>query len=1421
MIDLRSLMGYSKGSPWENAPYNLIKTSDGRITMANTKKKLKAFDAKTGKFLSNLEPGKEYQFDTDHILEVPSFQKGGPKYIPPANSERSLSPTVNDLRKGQDIIDWNNYINSPEYQNKLKAQSQQTQIGPTKKLTDNEKVKAKEQKIKLNSQYIKDKNHLSLDDEGNIINNSKYLNMDGTSKPHTPAAQRDKGFEGLLYAGEIAMLPSVTTMGKLVKPLGEYLTEKTILSKAYKINPFAFKPNPKAYYRGIGEAGYKDAIESGVLRAKQNVEPIMVGPFDMSKQFSRTYYTPRFNTADQYGKGFLAEVPKDATTFRPRYTKGKDWSQIANENIPIDKARFLKKDWLQGYKEIPKPTSTQSITKGPIKWEDAVNKVDNPNFNAQTYLNNAGGQGYVPPTTDPKLMARLSPNPKNLDDLNYAKDWANKYGYELPSNLDRVAQSDVLTDRTIRGVVNRHNTFVRGVSTNWKELEKYSPSALEHLKKIGIDYTKNPKQAAEYMATHIPPQTGYGRAGMKSDMFNSNLDGLYTSNSMATAEGYTYGDGYMVKVKKPTDFSSTNRQDWINKNQVNYLKSERLTQDEINKLDEFKMNNYKSMNSFHQKRYEEAIPDIKKAEDAKDWLKKQQIEIGWAKKAEEDFNKYAAEQVGLDKKLGYNINYKPGDIIKTSAKKTISPKQIGLGDKNITIAKIHSEILPKLELSAAKKLNLQSDLGDLAGELRQSGLKSDEIAEKLKGYILDKYSNPYAHYIHLGNPGQKMFEPVSSTEMNLFNYKNKSRAHTGAYSKGLSAAATIPAAIGANELLNEKPKKAFKNGGEYSMNIKNLPKYQWGGNCPEGFTWSVADQQCMPLDQAQASNFRGNSNKFIMNTGAKNTQPFIDMSKYMLTPQQEADNAKAEFDKQYPENGVANQNSDVSKPTMQIKRSFGTPNIPNIIGLNLLSFGLSAFANKAEEGRQKAFMQRQMNDPSFNGSFSNAQNDYGVDPYEQTGQLRKPVFQQGGRTPIQVTNPNDPRLRAYSDSLVAFNNERNFYKEFIPAVKSAKTQENIVQIRNKLMDKYPQNKIGPIISYELEKAPILFERPDLKYKVRKTGIYKKPVQPVILQTEPQFKRPISIPRESPNIGNVGQPQVGEPNMQQAQYDNQKPTNYSFTNATGNYLEGQQTYFPDEQSLRKFAESQRGVSIQSNSKGATATGYLNKFARGGKFDPVAYVYGDDDEEISTIKTKADKEAKKKRITEDEADNTDALLASYGLSAEDIVGMDGPGIGNRRRTRNSDMSNGAGMPSFVPSGKTNSGIAEMFYDPINLNYNNKRGFKGSPLGNHANHGHFATTDPTLMKNAKDLARFLDLNIREDGEYDPNVDPVHATNSYHYQKIGKSRAAMDINGDPQKIKTFFDQVQSFKEGGTYSVDFETMRKLQAKGIKFKIVE
>ena len=59
------------------------------------------------------------------------------------------------------------------------------------------------------------------------------------------------------------------------------------------------------------------------------------------------------------------------------------------------------------------------------------------------------------------------------------------------------------------------------------------------------------------MATRIPGDTGYGRAGLEEGLEN----GLYTSNSIDFAKGYTYGDGYVATVRRPVDYSSSSRKD--------------------------------------------------------------------------------------------------------------------------------------------------------------------------------------------------------------------------------------------------------------------------------------------------------------------------------------------------------------------------------------------------------------------------------------------------------------------------------------------------------------------------------------------------------------------------------------------------------------------------------------------------------------------------------------------------------------------------------------------------------------------------------------------------------------------------------------------------------------------------------------------
>ena len=132
-------------------------------------------------------------------------------------------------------------------------------------------------------------------------------------------------------------------------PLGSAMKA---IPNTYKINPFAYKPQEGMMFRGLGEEGYQDALQSGVFRSKQNVEPSMIGGLNMAKSFgTNPYFTPKFKTAESYGSKYLAEVPESAANWNQRY-KRTNWSQVADRAIPINEGRILQKDWLQGYKPI-------------------------------------------------------------------------------------------------------------------------------------------------------------------------------------------------------------------------------------------------------------------------------------------------------------------------------------------------------------------------------------------------------------------------------------------------------------------------------------------------------------------------------------------------------------------------------------------------------------------------------------------------------------------------------------------------------------------------------------------------------------------------------------------------------------------------------------------------------------------------------------------------------------------------------------------------------------------------------------------------------------------------------------------------------------------------------------------------------------
>jgi len=363
------------------------------------------FDNKTGKLLKTKQFGNGGKYEWSKGIDniQPVTQTNSTSSITTGNKKLSTE----ELKKAAEYTkQYNQKHLEEEYNNrqsKLKASvDAQKQPLSLKNLQTQTQSTGDKFSLAMNTKYGNPKDYPTLSGymEGlDYINPAKIIGDMSSGIGSVPQDVKDGNYlkAGMsigspLFAGAVAGIgtkgikPFVNNLTNPLAGTGEIIDNlgNKYLPNAYKLNPFAFKPNSEMMYRGIGKEGMEDALESGVFRAKQNVAPVMdeTGRFDMSKQFQGTYYSPKFNTADQYGAGYIAEVPKDATDFRLRYKgKGnKTWSQIADENIPIEKGKILKKDWLKGYKEVPKP---QQTFKSEIDWENWVKYKEDFHNNPQ------------------------------------------------------------------------------------------------------------------------------------------------------------------------------------------------------------------------------------------------------------------------------------------------------------------------------------------------------------------------------------------------------------------------------------------------------------------------------------------------------------------------------------------------------------------------------------------------------------------------------------------------------------------------------------------------------------------------------------------------------------------------------------------------------------------------------------------------------------------------------------------------------------------------------------------------------------------------------------------------------------------------------------------------------------------------------
>lgn len=180
---------------------------------------------------------------------------------------------------------------------------------------------------------------------------------------------------------------------------GEYLTTQTPLKNTWKLNPYAFNPNPEAYYRLVGEKGLDDIIESGVIRNKPGSKYVGEYPtFKKGIPLDRRYANPVMEHANYKGpymvestgnkmvQNVWAGTAPDKNIFIPR-------RELTINNPGV---KFYKEDWLRGYKEVPKPkvfSEGQPYEGAPHIYQDMY--PINGRYQPRTVITDAGVKNEI------------------------------------------------------------------------------------------------------------------------------------------------------------------------------------------------------------------------------------------------------------------------------------------------------------------------------------------------------------------------------------------------------------------------------------------------------------------------------------------------------------------------------------------------------------------------------------------------------------------------------------------------------------------------------------------------------------------------------------------------------------------------------------------------------------------------------------------------------------------------------------------------------------------------------------------------------------------------------------------------------------------------------------------------------------------
>lgn len=404
----------------------------------------------------------------EEIFQPNAFNNVNPKYFQDGgnivNNFRAEHPSVRDLRtdllnkKIQEHYSKNTPINTRQKDNtntiKPKVGNIATQKEIIQRAEKENKTAYENSKKQANKDYV-EKNmgevyqHPLWSLPGTVTPEGvAVMAMQGAAKITPDLYNKDYKSAGMDALMMLPLAPgTVKAISPVIKNAGRILgTQDGLLSNAYKLNPLSFKPNPEAYYRVIGKEGYADVIENNIIRPKVGSSHSISYPtFKKGVPLDGRYasseiegligdnsYMIESNGNKMIQNNWTAHAP-DKDIFLPRREL-----TLNNEGVNI-----YKKDWLQGYKEVPKSESNPFVSKLQ-NLEKEIDNIKTKEASVNNELNDLTSQ-YKNKTISAEVFSKKAKE-LNLAELTYKKGELEKLKrtYSVQKDIHGLPQENIL-----------------------------------------------------------------------------------------------------------------------------------------------------------------------------------------------------------------------------------------------------------------------------------------------------------------------------------------------------------------------------------------------------------------------------------------------------------------------------------------------------------------------------------------------------------------------------------------------------------------------------------------------------------------------------------------------------------------------------------------------------------------------------------------------------------------------------------------------------------------------------------------------------------------------------------------------------------------------------------------------------------------